>query len=137
MAEILLVDDDRDLVETMTDLLTCEGYSVRFARNGEAGLAELDAVYPDVIVCDVDMPVLDGPGMAKCVLAHDAGAEKIPFILVSGVPDLGRLARSLGTPYYLAKPYEVDQLLALLERALKERIPPTPTCSSDDKSSCS
>jgi hypothetical protein len=48
-----------------------------------------------------------------------------PIILVSANPDLAEIAAGIGTPYWLAKPFNVDALLALLERALRERIPPT------------
>lgn len=126
MAKLLLVDDDRDMTEALTDVLVCEGHEVRVARDGEQGLSQLYAAPPDLILCDVEMPVLDGPGMARRVLARDAGAEKIPLILLSGVADLRRLARELGTPYFLGKPYTVDQLLTLIDRALVEGTPPTP-----------
>lgn len=126
MASLLLVDDDHDMTEALAELLIDEGHKVRVAPDGERGLELLFAEHPDLVLCDVEMPVLDGPGMARRVLAHNAGAEKIPLILLSGVADLRRLARELGTPYYLGKPYTVDQLLAVIDRALVERIPPSP-----------
>lgn len=114
------------MTEALAEVLTGEGHDVRVAEDGEQGLQLLFSAHPDVILCDVEMPVLDGPGVARRVIAHNAGAEKIPLILLSGVADLRRLARELGTPYFLGKPYTVDQLLAVLDRALVERIPPLP-----------
>lgn len=133
MAHILIVDDDRELVEALSDVLEAEGHTVCRASDGKEGLTQLVAEHPDVVLCDVEMPVLDGPGMAKRILVHDAGAEKIPLVLLSGVRDIGRLARTLGTPYFLGKPYEVDRLLALLERVLVERTPPNPPSAATER----
>ena len=74
--------------------------------------------------------VADASGLPTAVQQHNGifviGAPpapdgKIPFVLVSGIADLGRLARALGVPYYLGKPYAVNQLLGLIERVLAER----------------
>lgn len=130
VANLLLVDDDHDMTEALAEVLTSEGHDVRVAEDGEQGLELLFSNHPDVVLCDVEMPVLDGPGMAQRVLAHNAGAEKIPLILLSGVADLRRLARELGTPYFLGKPYTVDQLLSVLDRALIERTPPLPAAAA-------
>src|SRR5688572_4484014 len=93
MANLLLVDDDGDLIETLAEVLRSVGHDVRTARDGEEGLQALhDAPLPDVVVLDVDMPVLSGPGMAHEMLLHDAGEEKIPVMLVSGSPDLAQIA---------------------------------------------
>ncbi len=83
------------------------------------------APLPDVIVLDVDMPVLDGPGMAHQMLLHDAGEEKIPVILVSGRSDLAQIARRMGTTYFLQKPTDFEMFLSVLGRALRERLAPT------------
>jgi FixJ family two-component response regulator len=76
-------------------------------------------------VLDVDMPVLGGPGMAHQMLLHDAGEESIPIILMSGRADLPRIARQMGTPYFLAKPPTLDAFLTLLARTLRERRAPS------------
>ena len=79
-----------------------------------------------LILCEVEMPVLDGPSRVYRIVLRDAGDEKIPVVLASGVENLGRVARRLGTPYYLGKPFMVAELLAVLNRALTERTPPLP-----------
>ena len=71
------------------------------------------------------MPVLGGPGMAHEMMLHDAGQEKIPIILSSGRSDLAALAAKMGTPYAIGKPVDADSLLALVARALRERVAPT------------
>jgi FixJ family two-component response regulator len=80
----------------------------------------------DVILLDVDMPRLTGPQMAYQVFLMDAGRENIPVVLLSAALELARVAAMIGTRYFLAKPYPVDDLLRLIARALVEREPPVP-----------
>jgi CheY-like chemotaxis protein len=127
MASVLIVDDQSDIVEISTELLESAGHRVRSGRNGEEGLKSLDAgPLPDCVLLDVEMPVLNGPGMAHQMLLHDAGEECIPILLVSGREDLADIARCVGTPYFLAKatPDYGRALLAILDRALRERRAP-------------
>jgi CheY-like chemotaxis protein len=125
MADILLVDDDADVVVALEFLLGLEGHTVRVARHGEEGLRRLSERLPDAVVLDVDMPVLDGPSMAREMIIRDCGQEAIPVVLVSGNSDLDALAARVGTPYVLAKPTEPGELLTLIQRALTERTPPS------------
>jgi DNA-binding NtrC family response regulator len=126
MAHLLLVDDDSDVVEAYAELLRSEGHVVHTAGTGEEGLLALRAgTLPDVLVLDVDMPVLGGPGMAHKMLLHDAGEENIPILLMSGRDDLPQIAGRMGTPYYLRKPAGIEQFLDLLARALREREAPS------------
>jgi CheY-like chemotaxis protein len=127
MANILIVDDDRDLAETLVDVLVELGHEVRVAHDGREGLRMLDErPLPDVIILDIEMPVLDGPGMANRMFVLDAGREKVPIILISGYVNLRATAAGVGTPYFAPKPCSLDVIVALLERALRERTPPAP-----------
>jgi DNA-binding NtrC family response regulator len=126
MAHLLLVDDDNDIVEALGDLLRHEGHQVHSASTGEQGLVVLRASpLPDVLVLDVDMPVLGGPGMAHKMLMHDAGEENVPIILMSGSDNLPEIARQMGTTYVLKKPPTLEGFLAMLDRALRERKSPS------------
>ncbi len=126
MADLLIVDDDPDLAEVVQALLVAEGHRVRRAHDGEDGLRALFERLPELVVMDVDMPILDGPGMAYRMLVEDCGKETVPVVIVSGNINLPDIARRVGTPYALAKPFGPDQLLELLGRALAERTPPYP-----------
>ena len=126
MANLLLIDDDLDMTDTFAEVLRAEGHTVRVARNGKEGLDRLGEDKPDLILCDVEMPILDGPGMALQILVRDAGQELIPILLTSGVVNLRRIAEQVGTPYFLAKPFTVDRLMSKLIQALTERRPPQP-----------
>jgi CheY-like chemotaxis protein len=126
MPSILVVDDDRDVAESLEMLLEAEGYSVRLAYDGREGLARVHAMKPDLIVLDVEMPLLDGPGMALQLLIQDNGFESIPIVLVSGSSALSAIASRVGTTYAVSKPFNVDDFLALVARALEERRAPCP-----------
>ncbi len=126
MAELLIVDDDEDIAEALGELLESEGHRVRLAHDGVEGLKRVRELRPDAILLDVEMPRLTGPQMAYEMFLRDAGEEIIPIVLLSGKVDLDCVAAAVGTPYFLPKPYPVGQLLALLDRALAERMPPRP-----------
>jgi CheY-like chemotaxis protein len=98
MANILIVDDDVDAVDLCRDLLESAGHQVQTGHTGMEGLKSLKAgPLPDCVLLDVDMPVLNGPGMAHEMLLHDAGEEQIPILLVSGSPRLSVTAARVGT----------------------------------------
>lgn len=126
MADLLIVDDDMDVGDLLADLLRDEGHEVRIARNGREGLAMVKARRPDLVLLDVEMPGLNGPEMAYAMFLHDMGLEQIPILLLSGVLGLSEVARLVGTPYFLAKPYDMKHLRAFIAEALVERIPPHP-----------
>ena len=126
MASIVLIDDDDDIRETMADLLGLEGHDVRSARNGVEGLQALDDRFPQLVVTDVEMPVLDGRAIDFRMFVENLGRENIPVILVSGAPDLRDIAAVLGTPYFLSKPFPFEALNATIDRALSEAIPARP-----------
>jgi DNA-binding response OmpR family regulator len=126
MADLLIVDDDRDMAELLGEALAHHGHQVRFAHDGMDGLRELATRWPDAVLLDVEMPLLDGPQMAWQMFVRDRGLETIPIILLSGVVDLERVAARVGTPYFLAKPYALGAVRALCDRALTERTAPEP-----------
>jgi len=126
MAHILIVDNDVAVLDTFADLLRRKGHQVQTASTGANAVHALGIKpLPDCVVLDVDMPVMDGPEVAHRMLLHNAGQENIPVVLLSGRADLAAVAQRMGTPYLVAKIDEVDVFLAVVERALTERISPT------------
>jgi DNA-binding response OmpR family regulator len=126
MASIVLIDDDDDMRETMADLLAIEGHEVRTARNGVEGLQALDDRLPQLVLTDLEMPILDGRAMVFRMFVENLGRENVPIIVASGAPDVGEIAKALGTPYYLAKPFPLEALTATVDKALAEAIPARP-----------
>jgi DNA-binding NtrC family response regulator len=132
MAKLLIVDDDHTAGDLLASLMIAEGHDVQVARNGHDGLGALvHGALPELVLLDVEMPILSGPEMAYAMFFRDAGMEKIPVILLSGVLDLPGVAATVGTPYFLEKPYALDRLLTLIGKALVERTPPRPAPARD------
>jgi DNA-binding NtrC family response regulator len=124
VARVLVVDDDYDIGDALSELFTMEGHHIRVARDGVHGLALLEEERPDIVLLDVDLPRLSGPQMARQMVLRNHGLEQIPIVLLSGIPDLARVAARVGTPYFLAKPYDFEALLEITSRALAERTAP-------------
>ena len=126
MADLLIVEDDEDVRWMLEQLLLVRGHTVRTAADGEAGLLALREHPPELVLLDVEMPVLDGPSMAYRMFVHNLGLENIPVVLMSGVFDLPGVAARVGTPYFIAKPFDIAKMMALIERVLVERALPRP-----------
>jgi DNA-binding response OmpR family regulator len=126
MADVLVVDDDLDTAELLADVLAAEAHDVRVAHDGREGLALVRGRRPDLVLLDVEMPVLNGPDMAYQLFLRDCGDENIPIVLLSGILDLRAVATVVGTPYFLAKPYTLEALEMIIARALVERQAPSP-----------
>jgi DNA-binding response OmpR family regulator len=108
---ILVVDDDHDIAQILTELLTEEGYRVRCTFDGQAALREIAQDPPDLVLADVVMPQLDGVTLANQLRPPDSG---IPVILISAVYD------DVDVPgvHFLAKPFDLDALLRVVTRIL-------------------
>jgi CheY-like chemotaxis protein len=126
MIDILIVDDDTDLATTLGEVLELLGNTTRVAFNGEEGLQAIAEHMPDVLLLDVEMPVLDGPSTANRLRTEDLGRELIPIIVSSGFSDIESVAERIGTPYAIKKPYSLDDLMRMVKRASIERRAPHP-----------
>jgi DNA-binding NtrC family response regulator len=124
MARLLIVEDDADVSEALAEALRAMGHEVETASNGEVGLSMLAKACVDAVLVDLEMPILDGPGMVVRMVVQNCGLEKIPVVLVSGMADVAAVAERLGTPYHLLKPYGLGDLFRVLGRALSERKAP-------------
>jgi CheY-like chemotaxis protein len=108
---ILLVDDDQDIVASLQMLLAGEGFIVRTAFDGAAALESALETPPDLIICDLSMPIMDGRIFIGR-LRQDG--DRTPVILMSAV-DLGTLLPGVD---FLAKPFDVDHLLRMVQRLI-------------------
>ncbi|HKV53097.1 MAG TPA: response regulator [Candidatus Binataceae bacterium] len=114
---ILVVDDDRDSVLTLTMLLQDEGHDVRAAYSGGSALMVAHHFRPDAVFVDISLPDISGWEVAR-QLASDSSTTPRVLIAVSGVYKKSAdkmLARSVGFSHYVTKPYDPPALLALLD----------------------
>ena len=116
---VLLVEDDRDVRETVGDLLQAEGYEVELADNGQQALNQLrsEAVLPDAIVLDLNIPVMDG-WQFRAIQKEDPGLSAIPVIAVSA--DRSAPAVAISSQAYIQKPFDFPSLVRTLDRVLFE-----------------
>lgn len=120
MALILVIDDDAAIRTVFDRILHKAGYSVICADNGRKGLKLLESESPDIVVCDIIMPDMDGLEVLMSIRKMSRG---IPVIAVSGGPqaipmDFLPMAKSLGACKILYKPIEVAELLSAVQEAL-------------------
>jgi CheY-like chemotaxis protein len=118
LAHILIVEDDLEIADAVADLLLSAGHLVRVAGNGLEGLRKVTEEPPDLILLDVQMPVLDGPGMASALAAQREGQPPIPIVLISAGGDVRKVADRIGTAHFLRKPFSFDQIIGLVNLAL-------------------
>ena len=118
MPQILVVEDDDAIRGLVSDVLRDDGYLVREATNGAEALEQLRGARPDLIVLDLMMPVMDGWQFVEA--CRDEGCcRDVPIVVTSASHDLPRTAerlRDFGVRTCLAKPFDVNGLLALVER---------------------
>ena len=118
MPQILVVEDDAAIRALVSEVLRDDGYDVSEATNGAEALEYVGGHRPDLIVLDLMMPVMDGwTFVEEC--RRQARCNEVPIVVTSASHDLPKTAdklRSYGVRTCLAKPFDVDGLLALVER---------------------
>ncbi|OYX25058.1 MAG: transcriptional regulator [Flavobacteriales bacterium 32-35-8] len=119
MKNILLIEDDVILRENTSELLELSNYNVMTAPNGKIGLEMAKNNLPDIIICDIMMPELDGYGVLEG-LAGNEKTKHIPFIFLSAKTERKdvRKGMDLGADDYITKPFEEDELINAIESRL-------------------
>jgi CRP-like cAMP-binding protein/ActR/RegA family two-component response regulator len=119
MKTILLIEDNADIRENTAEILELAGYRVLTAENGKAGIEQALHTRPDLIICDIMMPVLDGYGVLHIVNKNPELAG-IPFIFLTAKSERGDFRRGmeLGADDYLTKPFDDTELLSAVEGRL-------------------
>ena len=122
MNQILVIEDDELTRENLELILQMEGFAVQVATNGRSGLELARGQRPDLILCDVGLPELDGHGVLR-ELRGDARTVDVPFIFLTarGERHEQRAGMNLGADDYLCKPVDADDLLAAVRARLRRR----------------
>ena len=120
MKTILLIDDNKNIRENLAEFLEMEGYHIIIANNGEKGVRLAGEFMPDLIICDVLMPLMDGHEVLKSLL-EKARTYKIPFIFSTSMSEKIERAEALqaGADDYIIKPYDPEALLVMAKKWIK------------------
>ncbi|NOG50968.1 MAG: response regulator [Chloroflexi bacterium] len=120
---ILIIEDVHALRNDLVELLRLEGFEVQGAENGRIGLDIAYEFKPDLVVCDIVMPELDGYGVLEGMRA-EPDLRAVPFIFMTARTDRSDIRRGmgLGADDYLTKPVENDELLAAIRARLDKRV---------------
>src|SRR5512144_1149217 len=117
-ASLLLVDDDPDLLRLLAIRLKANGYDVTAVDSGPRALAAITVSRPDLVLTDLRMEGMDGMGLFREIQASYPGLPVIILTAHGTIPEAVAAVKQ-GIFGYLTKPYEADELLAQIERALR------------------
>ena len=113
---VLVVDDEPDLRELVALTLADEGYDVGVARHGREALDRIAERWPDLVLLDMMMPVMDGRALCDALRANGG----LPRVIVMTAADrVAQCARDVGAVGWLAKPFDIDELVAAIRRGLE------------------
>ncbi|MFN9711161.1 MAG: response regulator [Bacteroidota bacterium] len=121
MKTILLIEDNHEIRDNTSEILELAGYKVFSAENGKLGLETAIENTPDLIICDIMMPVLDGYGVLH-VLQKNEALQNVPFIFLSAKSERAdmRKGMEMGADDYIPKPFTETELLSAIESRLKK-----------------
>ncbi len=119
--KILLIEDNAEIRENMAEIIDLAGYEVFTAENGKEGVGLAIREKPDLILCDIMMPVLDGYGVLHMVQQH-SNLQTIPFIFLTAESERSEIRRGmeLGADDYITKPFDGTELLQAIAIRLKK-----------------
>ena len=123
MNTILIIEDEKILRETLTDILEITGYNVLQAKDGEEGVEIFTQSAPDLIICDINMPKMNGFEVLHLLEVIMPVSQFPPFIFQSAKtePENIRKGMNLGATDFIAKPYSAPKLLKVIELRLQKR----------------
>ncbi len=121
MKKILVIEDNLEVRENLEEILELSGYEVELAEDGKVGVEKVLLSKPDLILCDVMMPKLDGFGVLN-ILSKRSDTSDIPFIFLTAKAEKSDFRRgmNLGADDYITKPFYKDELLAVIETRLRK-----------------
>ena len=116
---ILVIEDDASVRTLLTKALTGKGYEVVTSEDGLSGLTRLESLHPDLIIVDIMMPRLDGMTFVRAIKSHEH-TRQLPVIFLTAKNDPKTMIQgiNLGARFYVTKPFQIDELLAKVQKAL-------------------
>ncbi len=121
MKKILLIEDNEDIRINTSEILELANYDVQVAENGKRGIEKALEFLPDLIICDIMMPELDGYGVLHAVQRNDA-IKNTPFIFLTAKTERGDFRKGMeaGADDYITKPFDGTELLNAVNSRLKK-----------------
>jgi CRP/FNR family transcriptional regulator, cyclic AMP receptor protein len=121
MKTVLLIEDNADIRENMSEIMELASYKVLTAPDGKQGIELAVKHKPDIIVCDIMMPVLDGYGVIHMLQKNDE-TKNIPFIFLTAKAERAEIRKGmeLGADDYITKPFNGTELLNAIESRIKK-----------------
>lgn len=121
MKRILIIEDSPDILENTAEILELSNYNVYTATNGKDGVSQALATKPDLIICDIMMPELDGYGVLH-MIQKNPDLQSTPFIFLTAKTEKEEVRKgmSLGADDYITKPFDPTELLNAIEGRLKK-----------------
>jgi len=119
---VILVDDDRHVVDVVSQMLAQRRYSVITVSDGRRALSRIVEELPDLVLLDIVLPGLDGTSIAQ-QLRDNPATEDIPIVFLTGLveaEETHRDANRIGGHYFLAKPFDARELFDVIDRAMAE-----------------
>jgi DNA-binding NarL/FixJ family response regulator len=119
--KILCIEDDHETAELIAEELVERGFEVRTAPNGQEGFAAILKLYPDLVLCDINMPVMSGFEVLERLSALSPHFESIPFVFLTAMSDRNNelKGRKLGADDYVTKPIDFDLLNEIIAARLR------------------
>lgn len=120
--DVLIIDDDPDIRVTLAEVLTCEGYSTHDAATADSAMLWMvEHGTPSLILLDLMMPHVDGIDFVQNYRL--ANMPEVPFVLVSAAQNVQLRADELGAADYLVKPFDLSELVRIVESYCGRRSP--------------
>jgi DNA-binding response OmpR family regulator len=118
MKKVLIIDDEIKLREALVELFSFIGYQIVEAQDGLDGLEKVKSHHPDLIICDIMMPKLDGYGFLKKHLASEQAT--IPVVLLTAkTEEIDEIiGKELGAKEYIKKPFSFQELKRIVEKQI-------------------
>ena len=115
--KILIVDDDVDFAQLLEFDLKKRGYEITKAQNGEEGLEKAGSLRPDLILCDIKMPKIDGYTLVRR-LKKDPFTKNIPLVILTSYEPMKDMFQMEGVTDYFVKSVNIDGLIRTIEKNL-------------------
>ncbi len=119
MQKILVIEDERGILENVVDILIFEDFNVIAATDGQEGVRLAIEHLPDLILCDIRMPGLDGYGVIE-TLRRDCATASIPLIVMTAKPNAmdSQYMRMMNIAYCLMKPFAAEALIEVVQACM-------------------